>query len=79
MTGAAREKNDDKNVAPRESCIRVSRIGHQHRLLRVLPVAPALRNHKPLHPGMSGGNAYPMDGMENKISPRSVRRDDGED
>jgi len=28
---------------------------------------------------MSRGNTYPMDGMENNISPRSVRRDDGED
>jgi len=33
-------KNDDKNVAPRESCIRVSRIDHQRELLCVLLVTP---------------------------------------
>jgi hypothetical protein len=38
-----------------------------------------ISNYKPLTTSMSEGNAYPMDEMENNISPRSVHRDDGED
>jgi hypothetical protein len=72
-------KIDDKNVAFGESCICVSRIDDQRGLLRVLPAAPHCEIINPLTTSMSEGNANPMDGMENNISPRAVRRDDGED